>query len=465
MTHPARAWPTWLRWTLPVALLGAFVQAPDAPRPPLASGSGDHAWWVTREGDAWVVQHAPRESAAPVRREVGRFDDEPVAIACDGASAWVVFRGALGRCEVLAFEAARNPASGLWFSVPSSGRLCASVPVDRFESVAACEGEPWVSVAGSDTALRLRGERWIESPLPAGSAAAAQRTLVTRAGSLWCLARMPDGTTRRWRAGDGAWRVEPIEVAAWSAVVPGSELLTLIVDGRLAAVQAGRAGTGETMPAEAAVVGWGGGYLALQSVGAEVRASRCDGPGARFGAPEIVPPQRSLAARWFHLPLLGVLSLGALMLAGTVRAVRSGVEAPGPAPLKLGRRFVALCIDLLPLGASSLLAFDADLTSLLRAPLWTTDLRDSVPFVTMVVAAGAFGFAEEAAGARSLGKRLTGGAVRRTDGARAAAWRHLVRNLLKMLLMLSPVLALPTLLGRRGEGIPETVSGTRVVSD
>ena len=56
------------------------------------------------------------------------------------------------------------------------------------------------------------------------------------------------------------------------------------------------------------------------------------------------------------------------------------------------------------------------------------------------------------------------GAVATPSGGRAGPGRHLVRNLLKGLAMLSPVVALPALVDRRGEGVAETLSGTRVIT-
>ena len=74
-----------------------------------------------------------------------------------------------------------------------------------------------------------------------------------------------------------------------------------------------------------------------------------------------------------------------------------------------------------------------------------------------------FGAIEEAVGARSLGKRLMGGAVVGQDGVGAPGWRHLLRNLFKGLVMLSPLLALPAVVSRRGVGVPETITRTLVV--
>jgi hypothetical protein len=52
--------------------------------------------------------------------------------------------------------------------------------------------------------------------------------------------------------------------------------------------------------------------------------------------------------------------------------------------------------------------------------------------------------------------------VVRADGS-AAGWpRHVFRNLLKGLTMLSPLLALPALVSRRGAGVAEVVTDMAV---
>ena len=58
---------------------------------------------------------------------------------------------------------------------------------------------------------------------------------------------------------------------------------------------------------------------------------------------------------------------------------------------------------------------------------------------------------------------VVGGAVVRSDGSPATAVRHLLRNALKGLVMLSPILALPTIASRRGVGVPEVIADTAVV--
>ena len=80
----------------------------------------------------------------------------------------------------------------------------------------------------------------------------------------------------------------------------------------------------------------------------------------------------------------------------------------------------------------------------------------------MVVATIAFSMFEEITFGRSMGKRLMGGRVVSIQGEPAAWWQHIARNLLKGLVLLSPVLAIPSLLNPLGAGIPEIISRTRV---
>jgi hypothetical protein len=215
------------------------------------------------------------------------------------------------------------------------------------------------------------------------------------------------------------------------------------------------------------VLGWGDGIGVLDMRASEVTWSPLAAAGSAFDEATVIREQASTASRWFHLPVLGVLSLGALMLAAILKAAR-GVHASGetraaPAALSVARRLAALAFDAAPVGLAVMLAFDVGPEDLFGVPLWVTDLDEARPFMWMTAGTVAFGMLEECAGSRSMGKRVFGGVVLRSSGA-AAAWpRHMVRNLLKGLMMLSPLLALPTLVSRRGVGVPEVISDTAVV--
>jgi uncharacterized RDD family membrane protein YckC len=461
-----------LRWLLPVALmmLCARADGPVRTLPAVATSSGSHLWWVESAGEAWVVMHAAQDSerSGLVRHEVARFADRPVALVAEGARVWVVFGGVRGRSEVLSGEAIRNPASGLWFVAPAGLRLRASVPIERVETMAAVGGELWCPVPGRSMALRLAGEDWREVELPASAGPDVARDMVEVRGRLWLLARLPEGGSLRWFREGGAWIPAALTAPEWTRAIEGASMLTLQAEsGEIGVVEAGTFVPRVEVPRAARALGWGDGsaFLSMDQGAPMVALHASLEPLATAFA--AVPEQRSVASRWFHLPLLGVLSLGALMLAAIVKAARAigGRVATGavPAAMSTTSRLLALAIDAAPLGLASMLAFDASPAELAAVPLWSTDLRESMPFVWMALGTAAFGALEECAGSRSMGKRMLGGVVARADGSRAAWWRHVVRNLLKGLLMLSPILALPTLTSRRGIGVPEGVTDTAVV--
>jgi len=238
---------------------------------------------------------------------------------------------------------------------------------------------------------------------------------------------------------------------------------------RVGMLQAGVVAMQVVAPMDASLLGWGPGFAAVRLEGGTAWWAACpDGRGA-FEPLSPLQPQASVAERWFHLPLLGVASLAALMLALAVRVIRRSfgrvADAGDRGAMPLPRRLAALVMDALPAGGAAWVACDAEWIQVLTPPMWSFNLGESMPFVWMTVGTVLFGTLEEAAGGRSLGQRVFGGAVIASDGGRPRFIRHLLRNLLKGLAMLSPVVALPAMVDRRGEGVAETLSGTRVVAD
>ncbi|MFZ4722104.1 MAG: RDD family protein [Phycisphaerales bacterium] len=462
-------WVAWLRWLVPVALLWIAAAAPDGPAL-VATSSGDHLWWVQREEKAWIVTHGAKGPGGTlVRHAVAKFDEAPAALAAEGDRVWVLFGAKQGRCELVRGTAVVNPASDLWFVRPAGMRLCASLPRERVASVAAIDGELWALCADTPSrALRLIGETWVEVELPSHAPAATRREFVRARGGLWYLVELPDGSTLRWVRESGAWRSVPIALPVWTRTIPGADLLCVQAsDGSIGMVEGGRFVARGMTPARGVVLGWGDGIGALEVGADEVTWAPMAAAGGAFEDARIVDQQASTAARWFHLPVLGVLSLGALMLAAILKAARQvrGTAMPGgpPVGMPVGRRIAALAFDAAPVGLAAMMAFDVGPEALFGVPLWVTDLDEARPFIWMTVGTVAFGMLEECAGSRSMGKRIFGGAVRGSDGSDAGWPRHVIRNLLKGLTMLSPVLALPALVSRRGVGVSEVVTDTAVV--
>ena len=470
-----RATAPWLRWMLLGALMLACAPSDDAlPQAPIAASSSAHAWWIRKQGPQWLLEHVDRDVAQaatdrnPVRHIAASFDDEPTRLAAFGDRVWVFFAHR-ERCEVVTGRADWNPASGLAFMVPAAMQLRASVPAPTVVSAAAIDDTVWVLVPGDAQALRLVGDRWRPVALPAESLQQGRRHLCTVDGAtraVWLLWQDASGQARRWQWTGESWQETPVSLPA--GAVP------LGVDARLAVMAGDPPVAGRVVmrafqaslpvPSDATVLPWGDGFAAVRVRGTEVDWAECAAGADGFSPWSALAEQRSVAGRWFHVPVLGVLSLGALMLAFLVRSV-AGDAAPAVSLVIMpkAQRLLALLIDAAPAGGAALLAFDADFERLLVPPFWSLDLADAMPYLFMTIGTVGFGAIEEAVGARSLGKRLLGGAVLGQDGVPAVWWRHVVRNLFKGLVMLSPLIAVPTVLSPRGVGVPETITRTVVV--
>ena len=478
MTHGVcalRSIAPWMRWMLLAAFMLAWTQVGDAqPQATLAASSGAHAWWIRKQGPQWLLEHVDRDvtqaakDREPVRHIAASFDDEPTCLAAFGDRVWVFFAHR-DRCEVVTGQADWNPASGLGFMVPAAMQLRASVPAPGVESAAAIDDTVWVLVPGAHEALRLVGDRWRPVVLPSESLQQGRRHLCTVDGAtraVWLLWQDASGHARRWQWTGESWQETPVSLPLGAVPIGVDERLVVMAGdppmvGRVV-MRAFQACV--PVPSDAAVLSWGDGFAAVRVRGAQVEWAECEA-GAQGFSPWIqLAEQRSVASRWFHVPVLGVLSLGALMLAFLVRSVAG--EAVSTVPLVTmpkAQRLLALLIDAAPAGGAALLAFDADFERLLVPPLWSLDLAEAMPYLFMTIGTVGFGAIEESVGARSLGKRLLGGAVLGQDGVPAAWWRHVVRNLFKGLVMLSPLIALPTIISPRGIGVPETITRTQVV--
>ena len=473
--HALRGVAPWLRWMLLGCFMLAWAQVGDAlPAAPLATSSGAHAWWIRKQGPQWLLEHVDRDVAQatkdrdPVRHIAASFDDEPTCLAAFGDRVWVFFAHR-DRCEVVSGQAAWNPASGLAFMVPSAMQLRASVPAPAVVSAAAIDDTAWVLVPDAREALHLVGDRWRPEALPAEALRDGARRLCSVDGAtraVWLLWQDASGHAKRWQWTRDAWQEMPVSLPAGAQSIG--------VDARLALKAgdppvAGRVEMGVfqgqvAVPADAAVLSWSDGFAAVRVRGAQVEWAECAAGAQGFSQWTVLAEQRSVASRWFHVPVLGVLSLGSLMLAFLVRSV-AGEAAPAVPLVAMPKpqRLLALLIDAAPAGGAALLAFDADFERLLVPPLWSLDLADAMPYFFMTIGTVGFGAIEEAVGASSLGKRLMGGAVLGQDGVPVAWWRHVARNLFKGLVMLSPLIALPTAVSPRGVGVPETITRTAVV--
>jgi uncharacterized RDD family membrane protein YckC len=352
----------------------------------------------------------------------------------------------------------------------------------------------------------LRGGQWNTVQLPAAINECQTRKLVVAGGALNAFGHAQDHSLKRFKRENNAWVESPLNAPQFSYAIDHSARLACVTGEKpseqvLCIVEAGSATAIASLPnRNQYVLGLGESFASLGQSGVQESSSvPQDAPNSAptilsntttlsllpLGASAFMEPvelraQLSTASRWYHLPILGVFSLGAIIAAFLVRALNSPLnplEKTGPkegekdsqaltntpwTPFEKWRRFAATAIDMLPCAIASVVLFESDLVSILIPPLWSADIQMSFPYIAMVVAAIAFSMFEEITFGRSMGKRLMGGRVVSIHGEPAAWWQHIARNLLKGLVLLSPVLAIPSLLSPTGAGIPEMISRTRV---
>jgi len=470
------------------------------------ASSGAHLWWISKNSHETTARfELLHHAAVDDERQfqvASTFAENPIGLAADGERVWLVFEALSHKMEVVSGSTQFNPASKLWFITQGGAlQLCPSIAGESLESLAAFDGEPWAIVQGQSDARVLRGGQWINVQLPAAINECQTRMLVVAGGALNVLGQSSDHSIKRFKLESQAWIELPMKAreflyavdhAARFACVTGSydqQALNWVEAGEFVPIMAIAFNKSPPKASAGQVIGMGSGFGWIAETGHATQNTMfrqswmsvlSDG-AAEFSEPIELRAQISKASRWYHLPILGVLSLGAIIAAFLVRALNSPLNpiektdskegdidsqalAPRPGtPFKKWRRLLATFIDLLPCAIASLVIFkDEYAIQILIPPLWSADIEISLPYIAMVVAAITFSMFEEIIFGRSLGKRLMGGRVVSIRGEPAAWWQHIARNLLKGLVLLSPVLAIPSLMSPTGAGIPEMISRTRV---
>jgi hypothetical protein len=136
----------------------------------------------------------------------------------------------------------------------------------------------------------------------------------------------------------------------------------------------------------------------------------------------------------------------------------------GVVPMGLGRRVLALAIDLFPGIVIALLLFDIDPTGLSLLHLLSSDIAFAGPGSVVIVITIWHETLAELFADRSIGKLICGGVVRASNGERASRRSILLRGLFKAVVLYAPILAVFVLLSPARQGVPESVSRT-VVAD
>lgn len=480
-------------WTLVPASAQSVGLPPTLP----AASSGTHAWFALGEGGRCRILHHAATMAEGVVREATVLGVVPVALAGSLDQLWVVMpsSGSPPVYEVFSLTTRRNPATGTYFDTPP-GRLDV-LPSLRSTGVlgeiaADTRGlAGWIE-GGAPTLLRLQADRWVEVPLPGNLGGSSTLAALLHEGdrriALVGIAGK-DLTASIEGSADGTpWEqvLFPGSAEGFAMVVPGAAsnaVLRRVAGGlhELAYISPSGPRSLATIPIQASpwtVVGLGEKFLlASASAGGEISLSKIDSLTGSIAPPIAMTGEIVRAVEWIHLPVLGGATILLLLLGFVLRppVEAKGSLATGWEPLPMGRRSIALAIDLLPGVVVALGVTGAPLESLLAMPSWTPELSRCLPSLLMLGVTGGWCALFEIAARATPGKFLVGARIIRAEPAandsvppsahadvRAGLARSAARAALKAIVLLAPALGVLAFVHPLQQGVPETITGTAV---
>jgi len=157
-----------------------------------------------------------------------------------------------------------------------------------------------------------------------------------------------------------------------------------------------------------------------------------------------------------------VMALVLLLLITPARRVETALPAD-LAPLPVLARLSALAVDLLPAGVIAKLITGCAFTDLVRIPMFAADFAEAAPFLIMIGLGLSHSTVTECFSRTSLGKVMFGARVVQIDGGAPSAPQLLVRNVLKLIVLLVPPLAVFALFNRDLQLPGDVITRTVVV--
>ncbi len=481
------------------------------------ASSDDHLWFVAPSSganDALMLYHHALEMDGPHYSRGQPLHELPEAMAAWTNRLWLIFPPKISADqpdrETFTVEVQRQPAIGVYsydppdrLSVVASleglgnlvgfvgtpqGPIALRVPTQRARAGVEARPDSLAAepVLAEPVLQQLRGARWerLELPehLPIGGR--YQLAVGSAQGNLLLLLVASPGdrsrTVLHQRYGQEAWKqVEvPVDLRSVAAVTRCEAQVALVLQG----ATPGRVEIAYLRPRSLVSLGefavpsgrWGlfglrdGIRLVEQSTQGGLRLRRIDPITGRLSSSEAMTSQGLLPLRTLHMPLLFTVAITVLLL---VLIFKPGSQAASPtlpptvAVLGLVPRLLALTIDLALGGVVTILLRRCTPAELLQLPMWTADIADAAPSLWLIGITMMHCTFGEMVAARSVGKALLGARVVTVQGARPVLRSILVRNAVKLIVLLIPVLAVFALLNHHLQGLGDMMARTLVVHD
>lgn len=511
------------RWKMQVVFLLTLLMAALAvPRSFASAGNSggdelicastrDHLWFVMDNRHELTLCHHAAALNGPYFRAQSKLTTKPSALAAWGDRVWLVFPPAPGslepRRETFTLQVNFDEALDL-YSVTPSGRLDAVASLPGLGDLAAFVGSEHGPVAlllppqhavATVTAgqrsqaaepvlvhprlLQLRGSKWVELALPESIGdslgnirlvSGADRTALVLLASSDLFSGRTIVYTRNsaegtWSKTECAQELRDVE----GLVSAGNQIIAAIHDPLNRSLMISSLRPTRMLPLARLPVP--AGSFALSGLADRIQLlEKVQGPAITISVIEPVSGAVStrvtlidqpIGYRLWQMGLLVVVLGASILLVFLVRPTPAGAVSlqSGLMVAGLGMRMAALAIDLVPGVLVTIILFKFRPEDLIYPPVLTTNLMLSIPYSMVALFTAMHCAATEVASGTTLGKFLVGAKVVRMDGSRPRRLSLLIRNLVKLLVMLVPPLALIVFFNPHMQGMADLIARTVVV--
>ncbi len=490
----------WVLIALAPLLASPAHAAPPADEPVIAAASNEHLWFVRssgREAPAWELCHHATAMRGPHYRPQLPLERMPAAMAAWDDQLWLVFEpdGSAQR-DVFTVRIQRLSLTEPYFQTipPDRMELVAALPADgALAGFAATPDGPVALLAAAGDAragepqlLQLHGSRWVELALPTPSPIAGNSLLLGLQGhgaQLAVVSREPAATGAGLRSvridrrdAEGRWESDLVPEWPGDAIHAagfGDQVALFTADATadrwtVLLARDGQALRAADLPAPAS-------RSTVLTLGDTTRLLFTDAarrliiqelylPAAGVGEMVALTPQPAGSRSLWAMAIAFAAIVGGVLL---VLVVRPGSRKPVTLPagwrqVPIFSRLLALLLDLLPAAIVTMLALEARPADLARIPLLTPDFADSWPYLLMVFLTVAHSLIGELAFRRSLGMAFLDAQVVGEGAGSPSAVQILLRNLVKLLMLVIPPLAVFALITPNLQGLHDALSRTIV---
>jgi uncharacterized RDD family membrane protein YckC len=469
----------------------------------VAAADGHHLWFVqpaAKQGQGFELCHHSTTLDGPYIATLSPLPGKPEAMAASGDRLWLVFPPRDGSLqsprEVFTLQAQFNPAFDAFYAVPA-GRLdmVQSLPGEgRLASFIATADGPMALLLPSPRApisvkpsndyprvLRLSNNQWIDLALPADidPTHSMLLTCTGAAGRVVVLLAATDGRQIH--------RYDMLDTGHWSASTLALDLRRVLAATRahwqvVAAIDARAEGEIKIdylrsdrflplsrLPRPAgsfALLGLNDSAAILENIGERSFTLRTIDPvTGTVAQPQRLIEQPVTATRMWQVGLIvATVGTGILLLFMVKPLIAPDSPLPrGVVLLPATRRLFALLIDLAPGALAAIVLLQCSPAELVRAPVLTFDFDHFGANLLMVLVTAAHSAVSEAWWSTTLGKHLVGGKIESLSQLPPPVWRVIVRNLVKMVVLVAPPLGLVVVLNPHMQGLQDIAGRTIVV--